>query len=130
MFDDARLKEALRSRMEAGSHGDPRVYCAACMNEITTVEEWISMQHAREHTFTNPAGYEFTIGCFRRAPGCSGEGPATEAHTWFPGYAWCYALCRKCRIHLGWLYRAGAERDCFHGLILNRLIFGKDISRN
>ncbi len=129
MFDDARFTEEVRRRIGILARGDPGVYCASCMAIVTAEGERIAMQGAHRHTFTNPSGFTFTIGCFRRAPGCCGEGSDTQEHTWFPGYAWRYGLCRSCRTHLGWVFSAGG-RDRFYGLILDRLIFGKDISQN
>ncbi len=83
------------------------------------------MGGCHEHTFTNPGGWVYRIGCFRRAPGCAQAGEFTEAYSWFPGQAWRYALCAGCRTHLGWVYRqAGGEASEaeFYGLILDRLV--------
>jgi cereblon len=33
-------------------------------------------------------------------------GPATTAFTWYPGYAWEVASCRRCRAHAGWSFTA------------------------
>jgi hypothetical protein len=53
-------------------------------------------------------------------------GEPSEYYPWFPGYAWQIAVCRGCRAHLGWLFRA--EGDVFFGLILNRL--ARDASKS
>ena len=74
---------------------------------------------AHEHTFRNPAGYSWTIACFRDAAGCRSLGELTTEATWFPGYAWCYALCARCERHIGWWY-VGDEPP-FVGLIVTRL---------
>lgn len=29
--------------------------------------------------------------------------PSTE-FSWFPGYAWQIALCKRCQIHIGWRF--------------------------
>lgn len=96
-----------------------RIFCAACRHLITHQDERIEMSGRHEHSCTNPAGYTFRIGCFREAGGCVGSGAATEAHTWFRGYAWRVALCGCCDRHLGWRFEAPA--DHFYGLILGRL---------
>jgi hypothetical protein len=72
------------------------------------------------HTFTNPHGIRFHIGCFADAPGCVASGEPTTYWSWFPGYAWQVENCRSCREHLGWLFEA-PDRPAFHGLILDRL---------
>ena len=95
------------------------LYCCACRQGITPVDAAIERAGAHAHHFVNPAGLEFEIGCFARAPGCLPAGATTLAHTWFPGYAWQVALCRACGIHLGWSYRNTSEH--FFGLILAHL---------
>lgn len=94
--------------------------CAACRHQVTSDRERIEMLDRHEHTCTNPHGIAYRIGCFRQAPGCTGAGPLDSAFSWFPGYTWQIALCQRCRAHLGWIFRAGT--DCFHGLILDRLV--------
>lgn len=97
-----------------------RLLCLACGHPITSLRERITAGGAHQHTFTNPAGYVFRIGCFGRAPGCVQTGPPTLEHTWFPGRAWRYALCGGCRTHLGWAFHDGDSG--FFGLILDRLL--------
>ncbi len=96
-----------------------RLFCAACRNPITTQDDRISVQGGQEHTFTNPHGYQFHIGCFRQTRGCAHIGEETSAWSWFKGFTWRIALCSNCNTHLGWRFQA--PDDQFHGLILNRL---------
>lgn len=77
------------------------------------------MAGAHEHTFVNPAGYAFHIGCFGAAPGCAHAGDEDPTFSWFPGWTWQLALCARCGAHLGWTYRNAAQR--FWGLILAAL---------
>ena len=101
--------------------------CARCLAAITTTGARIEMSGAHEHTFSNPHGFVFRIGCFAVAPGCA---PVTEPSTyfaWFPGYAWQIAVCTGCGEHLGWLFRSGDSR--FHALILDRLVEATDGAR-
>jgi len=103
---------------EAGKH----ILCRSCRRIITHPDERIEMQGAHEHTFANPHGIVFQIGCFRSANGCGYLGAPTTEFTWFRGFAWRVALCANCLINVGWLFAApGGGR--FHGLILDRLIF-------
>src|SRR5690606_8667613 len=114
-----RVDIAERSR-DHGPGVHRALLCAACRHHVTTDREPIQMLDRHEHTSTNPHGIAYLVGCFRRAPGCAGVGPRDSAFSWFPGYTWQIALCQRCRAHLGWIFRAGA--DSFHGLILDRLV--------
>lgn len=109
------------TRVRAGTrHRSPRaLLCAACGTPVTSDEDRIAMAGRHEHRCVNPHGILFHIGCFRSAPGCRVWGAATTEFTWFPGFAWRYAECKNCGVHLGWLYEGEAES--FFGLILARL---------
>ncbi len=96
-----------------------RLFCAACRNLITSLDDRISIQGGQEHTFTNPHGYVFHIGCFRQTRGCAHVGERMSAWSWFRGFTWRIAVCTNCGTHLGWLFEA--PDDAFYGLILNRL---------
>jgi hypothetical protein len=97
------------------------LHCFNCGNDITSKRQKIAIRDAHEHTFVNPGGYVFHIGCFREASGCVQAGESTEENTWFPGYIWNYALCASCFAHLGWMYHS-ADEETFYGLILDRLV--------
>jgi len=100
---------------------EKHILCAQCRAIITSPREWIEVQGTQEHTFFNPYGIIFQIGCFRQARGCGYIGPATEEFSWFPGYSWRIAICSSCLTHLGWFYSA-PDRESFYGLILDHLI--------
>ncbi len=125
MFRGFDLQEGRKAQeLTSGQAGvleqpEGRLLCLACGHPITSRRERIREGGDHEHTFANPAGYLFRIGCFARAPGCLLAGQATLEHTWFPGRAWRYALCGGCRTHLGWAFLAG--ESAFYGLILDRL---------
>jgi hypothetical protein len=99
--------------------GERSLVCAACGHRITDEDYRIAMSGGHEHTFVNPGGFDFTIGCFALAPGCSYLGAPETAFSWFPGWSWQIAACARCRAHIGWLYRNAGEQ--FHGLILAAL---------
>ena len=107
---------------QAGPDREPgeELYCFACGLAITRRRERLEVGGSHSHTFTNPAGYVFRVGCFRRAPGCAQAGEFTQEYSWFSGYAWRYALCAGCRVHLGWVF--GGPEPGFFGLILDRLV--------
>jgi hypothetical protein len=111
----------------SGDGGERILRCAACKHLVTSKEAGIEVDGAHEHTRRNPAGFVFRIGCFREAPGCLGEGPSSEDYSWFPGYAWQVGVCRRCGIHLGWVFQLEAAR--FYGLIVGRLVLDGDEAR-
>ncbi|MDY6903861.1 MAG: cereblon family protein [Thermodesulfobacteriota bacterium] len=94
--------------------------CCHCRHNITTTEEKIAVNNAHHHTFANPGGIVFHVGCFRSAPGCSHSGLATDEFTWFPGYKWQIAVCSACLLHMGW--RFSTTGSGFYALILDHLI--------
>ncbi len=96
------------------------ILCAHCGRPITRPIDRIEMAGAHKHTFANPHGIVFEIGCFRSAFGCAHSGPTTDEFTWFAGYHWKVAVCGGCGSHLGWLFLSTGS-DRFHGLILDRL---------
>lgn len=99
--------------------GKKNILCKTCGNPITSDEAGIAMDGSHEHTFMNPRGVVFRIGCFARAAGCYIVGPPTDEYTWFPGFVWCYVICAGCQSHLGWHYQSG--ESVFFGLILDQL---------
>ncbi len=97
-----------------------KLYCKACMNLITLASYRIEVNGAHSHTFMNPRGIVFHIGCFMNAQGCLITGSPTSEFTWFSGYRWCHVLCANCLNHLGWYYQSGGAS--FFGLILDQLV--------
>jgi hypothetical protein len=92
------------------------VRCKSCGHEVTSPA---MAAEPHEHTFRNPVGYSFHVLCYNDAPGASDAGEPTTEHSWFPGYAWTFAICKQCHTHLGWWF-SGPDR--FAGLIATRLI--------
>ena len=105
---------------EHGLLSGRRIVCAACGHAITTERQRIEVKGRHEHRCVNPDSVIFHIGCFHRAPGCIVHGVPITEFTWFPGFAWNYALCAGCFSLLGWHYQ-GADAAGFFGLILDRL---------
>ena len=97
------------------------ILCRACNHKITTYKEKINVNGSNHHTFANPNGIIFDIGCYKTAPGCLYTGPFTGEFSWFKGYMWRVSICASCLAHLGWLFLS-AKNDFFCGLILDRLI--------
>jgi hypothetical protein len=106
---------------EQTGRDDLGLLCANCGQTITRREHRVSRGGSHQHTFTNPHGLVFDIGCFSEAPGCVQEGEATLEWTWFDGFRWRVALCAQCHTHLGWGYHADGGEG-FYGLILERIV--------
>jgi hypothetical protein len=100
---------------------DEYILCRQCHQAITKPAERIAMQGSHRHTFANPHGIVFEIGCFRNAKGCGYAGAASDDFSWFAGYSWRVCFCSMCLTHLGWMFSLNGG-DIFHGLILERLI--------
>ncbi len=98
------------------------VLCRMCLAAITNKSEITAVNGSHGHTFSNPDGIVFDIGCFKTADGCSQIGPASAEFTWFKGYLWQVAVCNKCIRHIGWKF-AAMGRTGFYGLITDRLIY-------
>ncbi len=93
--------------------------CVQCQGPITWEEARIEVNGGHLHSFFNPHGIIFHIGCFSEAPGCVPASLPSKEFTWFSGFSWQVAHCGNCNEHLGWSFQG--EAGAFHGLILNRL---------
>jgi len=98
----------------------PFLLCVYCNHQIAGRGDRMKVEGTHRHTFTNPHGIVFRIGCFSSAPGCLATGEESEQFAWFSGYSWQIALCGRCKIHLGWRFRSPGH--AFHGLVLDRLV--------
>jgi hypothetical protein len=125
-YNNKSLSEAsqkLKDRRQEKKKKKKFLLCANCKFIITSLEEGIKIKGQHKHTFKNPAGIVYTIGCFSSAKGCIKYGEPTTQYTWFPGFAWNYALCGNCFVHLGWVFQSSDSG--FYGLILNHLTEGE-----
>lgn len=110
-----------RPELETAEPETPRRWlCRRCRAPITSDDQRLTIAGRHAHRRSNPHGIEFELGCFGAAPGATTSGLPTSEHTWFTGYRWSFALCRRCNVHLGWFF-SGAEPP-FHGLIFKRMV--------
>lgn len=91
------------------------IFCRRCEFLITSKKNQIPIHGRHIHIFQNPSGIVYEIGCFGNAQGIVVQGIPTLEFTWFPSFAWSYALCLNCNSLLGWHYVGEGE---FFGLIL------------
>lgn len=96
------------------------ILCGSCGAPVTDLDAATAVAGNHAHTFFNPAGYRFEIGCFTRAPGCVNLGIPTDEFSWFPGYRWSFSACGGCGNHLGWRFSSD-DGGLFWGLILKEL---------
>ncbi|MCP4679546.1 MAG: hypothetical protein GY854_29460 [Deltaproteobacteria bacterium] len=113
------------SEKEGGRKGSG-LFCARCGHPITDKDQRMEVNGSHEHTFANPGGHVFRIGCFRDAPGCITARNESMEFTWFAGYSWSASGCSLCGIHIGWCFRL--DDDVFFGLTLDSLV-EKEASR-
>jgi len=103
------------------SDNDKFIVCRQCRQIITSPAERIEMEGTHRHTFANPHGIVYQIGCFKSVTGCGYAGPASDEWSWFKGFSWQVAVCGTCLLHVGWLFVSkGGSR--FYGLILDRIV--------
>ena len=121
--DDAPARETDETS-ESKTAGKRAILCRQCGHIIAWPEDMISINAAHQHTFANPGGIVYEIGCFSSASGCGLSGRPTAEFTWFAGYFWQVAICGSCLVHLGWYFstKSGAG---FFGLIMDQLMFPK-----
>ncbi len=123
MRPDAGQKERPQPEdMEQEPGREGGIFCRQCRHLLTSQDQRLEIQGSHGHTFSNPAGLLFQIGCFRLVPGCLPASPPEARWSWFSGYSWQVVVCSSCEVHVGWLYAGGSES--FYGLILNRLVKG------
>lgn len=103
---------------EVTEEENKKLFCKHCKNYITNTDEAIAIEGAHLHTFSNPAGFEYTINCYRIAPGCLVSGEPANEYTWFKNYDWQLAFCNACSEQLGWLF---SNEEQFYALIADRL---------
>ena len=92
---------------ETEEQSGPQIVCRSCENVLTEAEMRCSVgTQGPVETFVNPGGYVHEVHLFRSVRGALSLGQATRADSWFPGYSWRFAICRRCDGFLGWAYEA------------------------
>jgi len=116
-----KIKKRIEQEKKKLKKEEDQILCKFCQNKITSMTQIINVNGQYRHTFTNPSGITFQIGCFSSANGCIIHGKPTLDFTWFDGFSWNFSLCSNCHAHLGWHYNS-SENINFFGLILDHLV--------
>lgn len=96
------------------------IVCRQCLQRLTRPGERTTVNGSHRHTFANPSGVVFELGCFRMVGGLTLIGPPSYEFPWFSGHSWQITICSTCQSHLGWLFK-GQGGTQFYGLILDRI---------
>ncbi len=113
----------LDDQCEEKNNTFPVLRCRVCNLQITSDDQRIQIAESHQHTFINPVGIVYELGCFAKAPGCRIVGEASNEFSWFAGYMWQIAVCARCETHLGWCFKSTVMD--FYGLILSTLTDGE-----
>jgi uncharacterized CHY-type Zn-finger protein len=119
--EEKKDKRETEEKEKKKSKKERKLLCKHCEHIISSPEYRMNFQGAFDHTFLNPSGQMFQIGCFRKADGCAVLGEVSSEWTWFQGFLWQVALCGQCLKHLGWFYQSETDSP-FFGLILDALV--------
>ncbi len=99
---------------------DQWVVCRQCGQRLARTSDRAIVNGSHRHTFANPSGIVFEIGCYVNVKGCGYAGPPSTEFTWFAGHSWRIAVCGSCLVHLGWMF-VSSQGGSFFGLILDRI---------
>lgn len=107
-----------------GGNGAKAYQCFACGGLVTYSDRLVPIAGRSRHFFVNPIGVECDFHTFYSCRGAVALGEPTLADTWFPGFSWRMAFCRRCGRHLGWYYEAVSASESpgeFWGMLLSQL---------
>ncbi len=119
------VRTDVQSETQTQEQEEPVITCRSCNVVVTKPEFQIEIDQRFSHTFANPSGHVFEIGCFSKAVGCVRGSAPSDEFSWFSGYVWTVGVCRNCQAQLGWVFSSAkdAAPNLFFGLILDQLIF-------
>lgn len=117
-IDSAVLR--LRRQIELMSKCTTTLACNGCRTPITDKAELFCLSRKGPMAaYVNPGGHVHETVTFYKTKNLSLRGRSSTEYSWFPGYAWTIAECKKCRQHMGWKFTAakkGLEPTKFWGL--------------
>ena len=92
---DVRSRSLRRGRLDTHDWASEALLCISCREEVTGDRARIDVAGAHRHDFFNPQRIHYAVACFAPAHGCRAVGEQTDRFTWFAGYSWAIALCRR-----------------------------------
>jgi cereblon len=86
--------------------------CQRCNTVIANKTDVFSMSvEGPLGAYVNPGGYVHETLTLVQAKGLRLIGRPSLESSWFEGYAWTIAQCRRCASHMGWRFTVAAGRD-------------------
>eukprot|EP01102_Stenamoeba_stenopodia_P005766 TRINITY_DN1649_c0_g2_i1.p1 TRINITY_DN1649_c0_g2~~TRINITY_DN1649_c0_g2_i1.p1 ORF type:complete len:525 (+),score=127.13 TRINITY_DN1649_c0_g2_i1:331-1905(+) len=83
------------------------LYCKECHGTIASKKDIFCLsKDGVVGTYVNPSGFVHETLTVRKAKGVIAIGRPTTTDSWFPGYGWTIAYCKRCQSHLGWRFDA------------------------
>ncbi|WAR25543.1 CRBN-like protein [Mya arenaria] len=81
--------------------------CHRCTREVTSMSSMFSMSVSGPlSAYVNPGGHVHETVTVHHVKNLSLYGRPSTEHSWFPGYAWTIAQCKRCSNHMGWKFTA------------------------
>lgn len=102
--------------------------CKDCNQQIADMSHVFSMSVSGPlSAYVNPGGHVHETVTVHEAENLNLIGRPSTEHSWFPGYAWTIAQCRRCSSHMGWKFTT-KKKDLtpqkFWGLCRSSLVPG------
>ncbi|CRL05180.1 CLUMA_CG018056, isoform A [Clunio marinus] len=111
--------------------------CKRCANKIANYIDIFAMAKGNVNAnYCNPAGYiheTLTVHKTLAESTNTNEARPCEDFSWFPGYAWQIANCKRCNSHVGWKFIAVTKNlkpKTFYGLSCKSLVVSRDAEEN
>ncbi|XP_053378068.1 protein cereblon-like isoform X2 [Mercenaria mercenaria] len=102
--------------------------CKDCNEQIADMSNVFSMSVSGPlSAYVNPGGHVHETVTVHQAENLNLIGRPSTDHSWFPGYAWTIAQCKRCSAHMGWKFttrRKDLIPHKFWGLCRSSLIPG------
>lgn len=109
--------------------------CKRCRTQIACYSDIFAMAKGNVNAnYCNPAGYiHETLTVHKTLDDAAKivDRPSTE-FSWFPGYAWQIAVCKRCSSHIGWKFIAVTKNlkpRTFYGLSCKSLVVSPEGKR-
>jgi len=100
----------LRRQIEIINQCATGLSCDKCSTIVADKNDLFSLsKRGPMDAYVNPQGHVHETVTFYKAQNISLHGRSSTEYSWFPGYAWTVAICKRCRNHLGWKFKASKK---------------------